>query len=98
MVSNFPTVDYAAAQEDELVRLDMFEKLRDYGIVRIDSMGSDPDETERLANLVGPIHETTVYRFIYDVQIEAVSKLGAKTAIYQDPHHDDAFYYNHPGI
>ena len=98
MVSNFPTVDYAAAQEDELVRLDMFEKLRDYGIVRIDSMGSDPDETERLANLVGPIHETTVYGYIYDVQIEAVAKLGAKTAIHQDPHHDDAFYYNHPGI
>lgn len=98
IIDQFPTVDYHAACDDELVRLDMFEKLRDYGIVRIDNVGSDPDDTERLANLVGPIHETTVYGYVYDVQVEAVSKLGAKTAIHQDPHHDDAFYYNHPGV
>jgi alpha-ketoglutarate-dependent taurine dioxygenase/DUF971 family protein len=98
MVDNFPSVDYSSALHSDSVRLDMFEKLRDYGIVKVDDVGSATEETEKLANLIGPIHETTVYGYIYDVQVEAVSKLGAKTAIHQDPHHDDAFYYNHPGI
>lgn len=98
MAKNFPTVDYSAVLSDDTVLLDMYEKLRDYGIVKIDDVGQSVEETEKLANLVGPIHETTVYGYIYDVQVEVVSKLGAKTAIHQDPHHDDTFYYNHPGI
>ena len=98
MAQSFPTVDYSSVLNDETVRLDMFEKLRDYGIVKVDDVGQSAQETEKLANLLGPIHETTVYGYIYDVQVEAVSKLGAKTAIHQDPHHDDAFYYNQPGI
>lgn len=98
LTENFPSVDYSATLTDDHTRLEMMEKLRDWGIVRIKDVGSDPDEFENLAALLGPIHETTVYGRIFDVQIEPVAKLGSKTGIHQDPHHDDVFYYSQPGI
>ena len=98
ITQHFPTVDYRAVRAEDAKRLEMYELLRDYGIVKVENVGSAPDETEKLANLIGPIHETTVYGHIYDVQAEPVSKLGAKTAMKQDPHCDDTFYYAPPGI
>ncbi len=61
-------------------------------------IGTDPDDTETLAGLLGPIHETSVYSRIFEVRTEPVSKLGSKTAMAQAPHTDDAFYYSQPGI
>ena len=98
MPRDFPSVDYAATLNDDRTRLEMMENLRDWGIVRIRDVGSNPDEFENLAALLGPIHETSVYGRIFDVQVEPVAKLGSKTGIHQDPHHDDAFYYAQPGI
>lgn len=98
LAEDFPTVDYREVRAEDAQLLKMYELLRDYGIVKVLNIGDDPTETERFAKLIGPIHETTVYGTIYDVQVEPVSKLGAKTAIHQDPHHDDAFYYSPPGI
>ena len=60
--------------------------------------GSNPDEFENLAALLGPIHETSVYCRIFDVQVEPVAKLGSKTGIHQDSHHDYAFYCAQPRI
>ena len=98
MVQNFPSVDYQQVRQNDGTRYEMMEKLRDWGIVRVQAVGSDPDEFENLAALLGPIHETTVYGRIFDVQVEPVAKLGSKTGIHQDPHHDDVFYYAQPGI
>ena len=98
LADSFPTVDWADAGDGGTGQLDAYRKLRDYGIVRIDSLGTDPTQTEQLASLVGPIHETTVYGRIYDVRAEPVAKLGAKTGMAQAPHIDDAFYYSPPGI
>ncbi len=94
----FPTVDWADASDGGAGQLDAYRLLRDYGIVRIANLGTEPEQTEQLANLVGPIHETTVYGRIYDVRAEPVAKLGAKTGMAQAPHIDDAFYYSPPGI
>ena len=98
MPEHFPSVDYQATLNDDHTRLEMMEKLRDWGIVRIKDVGSNPDEFENLAALLGPIHETSVYGRIFDVKVEPVAKLGSKTGIHQDPHHDDVFYYAQPGI
>ncbi len=98
VTNDFPSHDYRNLHSDENAHLAMLETLRDYGIVKLDNVGSEAEETERLAGLLGPIHETTVYGRIFEVQVEAVSKLGSKTAIHQDTHHDDAFCYNHPGV
>ena len=98
LADSFPTVDWADASDGGTGQLDAYRKLRDYGIVRIDHLGTDPAGTELLANLVGPVHETTVYGRIYDVRAEPVAKLGAKTGMAQSPHIDDAFYYSPPGI
>ena len=95
---SFPTVAWAEASDGGSGTLRAYHLLRDFGIVRIGDLGIDPAQTEHLAALVGPIHETTVYGRIYDVRAEAIAKLGAKTGMPQAPHIDDAFYYSQPGI
>ena len=98
LADDFPTVDWDEASDGGSGQLRAYRLLRDYGIVRIDNLGTDPACTGQLADLVGPIHETTVYGRIYDVRAEPVAKLGAKTGMAQAPHIDDAFYYSPPGI
>ena len=98
LAADFPAVSWADASDGHAGQLHAYRLLADYGIVRIDNLGTDPAGTEQLADLVGPIHETTVYGRIYDVRAEPVAKLGAKTGMAQAPHIDDAFYYSPPGI
>ena len=98
LAEDFPTVQWADASGGGIGRLGLYRRLRDYGIVRVTGAGADPEATERLAALIGPVHETTVYGRVYDVQAEPVAKLGAKTGMAQAPHIDDAFYYSPPGI
>lgn len=98
LADDFPTVDWGDASDCAEGRLHAYRLLRGYGIVRIAQLGTAPAQTEQLANLIGPIHETTVYGRIYDVRAEPVAKLGAKTGMAQAPHIDDAFYYSPPGI
>ena len=98
LAADFPTVDAEAASDGDVGLLRLYQLLRDYGIVRIAGLGDGLDETERLANLVGPINETTVFGRIYDVRAEPVARLGAKTGMAQAPHIADAFYYAPPGI
>ena len=98
LISDFPTVTYAEVRADDEVRLHMYELLRDYGIVKVLDVGRDADETEHFAKLLGPIHETTGYGYIFDLKARTISRAGGMTAIHQDPHTDDAFYYSSPGI
>ena len=99
LAADFPTVAWAdAADERGEGRLRLYQLLRDYGIVQVAGLGTDPAQTTALADVVGPIHETTVYGRIYDVRAEPIAKLGAKTGMPQAPHIDDAFYYSPPGI
>ena len=98
LADDFPTVKWAEASDGGAGTLRLYQLLRDYGIVQIADLGVEPEQTEALAALVGPIHETTVYGRIYDVRAEPVAKLGAKTGMAQAPHIDDAFYYSQPGI
>ena len=98
LAEDFPTAQWADASAGGAGLLGLYRRLRDYGIVRVTGAGTDPEATERLAALIGPVHETTVYGRVYDVQAEPVAKLGAKTGMAQAPHIDDAFYYSPPGI
>ena len=98
LAEDFPTAQWADASAGGAGLLGLYRRLRDYGIVRVTGAGTDPEATERLAALIGPIHETTVYGRVYDVRAEPVAKLGAKTGMAQAPHIDDAFYYSPPGI
>ena len=97
LADDFPTVEWSDLEQDT-GRMALYERLRDFGIVRVTGVGTEPAMTERLASLIGPIHETTVYGRIYDVKAEPVAKLGAKTGMPQAPHIDDAFTYSPPGI
>ena len=98
LAEDFPTARWSDAAGGGAGLFGMYRRLRDYGIVRVAGVGADPGRTESLAALIGPVHETTVYGRVYDVQAEPVAKLGAKTGMAQAPHIDDAFYYSPPGI
>ncbi len=98
LAAAFPTIAWMDATDGAAGHLRLLQLLRDFGIVQIADMGPAQERTEELANLVGPIHETTVYGRIYDVQAEPVAKLGAKTGMAQAVHIDDAFSYSQPGI
>jgi alpha-ketoglutarate-dependent taurine dioxygenase len=98
LADGFPTVAWTEATDGATGQLKLYQLLRDYGIVQVDGIGTEPDATDHLAGLLGPIHETTVYGRIYDVRAEPVAKLGAKTGMAQAVHIDDAFYYSQPGI
>jgi alpha-ketoglutarate-dependent taurine dioxygenase len=98
LAADFPTIGWAEAADGAAGHLRLLQLLRDFGIVQIADMGTEPEHTEALAHLVGPIHETTVYGRIYDVRAEPIAKLGAKTGMAQAVHIDDAFSYSQPGI
>ena len=98
LTDDFPTVPWDDAAKVGEGRLRLYDDLLRHGIVRITGVGAEPDGTEELASLLGPIPETTVYGRIYDVRAEPIAKLGAKTGMPQAPHIDDAFCYSPPGI
>jgi len=101
VTNDFPTAAWADVRPDggsPEALLAAYRLLRDFGILRIAGLGTEPSATEAVADLLGPIHETTVYGRIYDVRTEPVAKLGAKTGMPQAPHIDDAFAYSQPGI
>ncbi|MEM8704933.1 MAG: TauD/TfdA family dioxygenase [Actinomycetota bacterium] len=98
LADDFPTVAWTDASDGGVGQLRLYRTLLDHGIVRVSGLGTEPAQTEALADLMGPIHETTVYGRIYDVRAEPVAKLGAKTGMPQAPHIDDAFSYSPPGI
>ena len=97
-IDDFPVGQFEDVASDDECRLEMFEGLRDHGLVRIDGVTTALESTERVAKLFGPLHETTLYGYITDVQSKPVSKLGGETAIHQHPHCDDVFHYTPPGI
>lgn len=98
IANHLPTVVYPEVRDDDETRLRMYELLRDYGIVHILEAGDAPAETEKLANLLGPIHQTSVYGYIFDLRGENIARAAGKTVMGQNPHTDDAFYYAAPGV
>jgi len=97
-VKRLPRATYSEVATDGEARLTMFEHVRDLGFVMIDGVGADPALTEPVAAIFGPIHPTSNYGYISDVQSKSVAKLGGETAIHQHPHSDDTFQYTPPGI
>ena len=96
--SGMPRAEYDEIVADETARLEMFEALRDHGLVRIDGVGQVVERTAEVASIFGPIHETTLYGQVNDVESKPVAKLGGETAIHQLPHCDDVFHYSPPGM
>jgi len=98
LIERLPRATYSEVAINDEARLAMFEHVRDLGFVMIDGVGPDPELTEPVAAMFGPIHSTSNYGYISDVQSKPVAKLGGETAIHQHPHSDDTFQYSPPGI
>lgn len=93
-----PTVPALGTEPTDAELLALFDLLLQYGIVRMSGVGTDPDITKPLANLIGPIRETSENGYIYEVKANPVSQFGAATPMKQHPHTDDPYQYSPPGI
>ena len=98
LLANLPTVTYEEVRDDDSARLAMYELLREFGIVRLRDVGIDPNDTERIAGLIGPIHQTTENGFICDIQATEIPTFGASTRFEVHPHTDDPYLYSPPGV
>ena len=86
-----PTVPALGTEPTDAELLALFDLLLQYGIVRMSGVGTDPDITKPLANLIGPIRETSENGYIYEVKANPVSQFGAATPMKQHPHTDDPY-------
>lgn len=92
-----PSVALAAAQEDELRRLDLYRKLRDFGLVRVTDGRAEAGGVEAVAKLIGDLGESA-YTPIFDLSPSSAVKTMGNTHKAVAPHTDEAFRYAPPGI
>ena len=92
-----PEADYATCRGDPAARLAMLETLRDYGFVLVRGVPADPEETEAVAGLAGPLRVTnygSVYDFTYNPDALVYGDLNVKL----DPHTDEPYRQAPPSL
>ena len=71
--------------------------LRDRGAVLVRGVPAEPGETERLAGLFGPLHETS-YGRVFNLESRPGVFVAGTTSRAQTPHTDEPFRYTPPGF
>lgn len=97
LMASLPSCRYPDVASSESHRLEMFERLRDYGFVLLREVPTESDEIERLAGLVGYIRETH-YGRVFDLVSTRKQRILAQTSHAIRPHHDELFRDPTPGI
>jgi gamma-butyrobetaine dioxygenase/trimethyllysine dioxygenase len=92
-----PEADYDLARTDETERLKIFDAVRDYGLCLIRNMPAEPEETEKLAELVSIIRETH-YGRMFEIVSTPDSVLVANKPVPLRPHTDQLFRETLVGI
>lgn len=92
-----PTVSFEAAQNDDQTRLDLYRKLRDYGVVVVTGGPRAAGGIEAVANLIGDLGDSA-YTRIFDLTPSSRIKTMGNTHSPVPPHTDEAFRYAPPGI
>lgn len=99
IVTTLPRVDYKDVQSDDKSRLQLLEKLRDYGICFVRNVATHQGALEAFAQSFGPLLETNYGRmFEIIVDPDESQKSVANSQIALIPHTDDAYQYAPPGI
>jgi gamma-butyrobetaine dioxygenase len=97
IATDLPTVDFAAASEDERTRFELLRRLRDYGFVLVRGDPVRPAGVEAVANLVGDLGESA-YTRIFDLTPSSKTRTMGNTFNAVPPHTDEAFRYSPPGV
>lgn len=94
---NLPIVEYDALRSSDEGLLAVLEQARDYGFSVIRRMPNRTGEAERLGEMIGPLRENN-YGRVFDVQAGVGPDIAATQTYEIEPHCDDAFRYNPPGL
>ena len=92
-----PEWDYDRVITDELIRLQMFQCINDYGFAIINGVPVLEDQIEGLAEIFGFIRETH-YGRIFDLISTPQQRILAQTAHAIRPHNDELFRDPIPGL
>jgi alpha-ketoglutarate-dependent taurine dioxygenase/DUF971 family protein len=92
-----PEWDYAQVVDDESTRLQMFQRIADYGFVIINDVPVNQNQIERLAAVFGFIRQTH-YGRIFDLISTPQQRILAQTAHAIRPHNDELFRDPIPGL
>ena len=91
-----PKLPYADLQDPGAGMHRVLATLRDRGVVLLKGVPCEPADTERLARLLGPIHETS-YGRVFDLESRPGVFVAGTTSRAQTPHTDEPFRYTPPG-
>lgn len=92
-----PWHSWRALCELENARFRFFQYLVDFGFARIEDLPPRSGEIEKLAAMLGPVHETG-YGRLFDVRSDSTLKLGANTSVALGPHTDENYRHAPPGV
>ncbi len=92
-----PQWDYARITIDESYRLQMFQRIADYGFAIINDVPVEEDQIEELAAVFGFIRQTH-YGRIFDLISTPQQRILAQTAHAIRPHNDELFRDPIPGL
>ncbi len=83
--------------EDGAAHLAILEALRDYGFVLVRGVPRDPNRTEAIASLAGPLR-TTNYGRIYEFTYKRDALVPGDLNVRLDPHTDEPYRQNPPSV
>jgi alpha-ketoglutarate-dependent taurine dioxygenase/DUF971 family protein len=92
-----PEWDYDQIVTDESIRLQIFQRINDYGFAIINGVPVEEDQIEQLAAVFGFIRQTH-YGRIFDLISTPQQRILAQTAHAIRPHNDELFRDPIPGL
>jgi len=92
-----PEWDYRQVIADESIRLQMFQRINDYGFAILNEVPIEEDQIERLAEIFGFIRQTH-YGRVFDLISTPQQRILAQTAHAIRPHNDELFRDPIPGL
>ncbi len=95
--TGLPQADYGEAKENENARLDLLEKLRDYGFVLVRNAPDDAEQTAEIATLAGPLRVTN-YGSIYDFRYTPEPLVYGDSEVGLNPHTDEPYRQAPPSV
>jgi alpha-ketoglutarate-dependent taurine dioxygenase len=97
IASALPQADFGAAKADEHARLDLLEKLRDYGFVLVRGVPAEPEATPEIAELAGPLRITN-YGSVYDFRYSPKPLVYGDSEVGLNPHTDEPYRQSPPSV
>ncbi len=94
---HLPMTDYREAKTNENVRLDLLEKLRDFGFVLVRNAPDNAEMTTEIAALAGPLRVTN-YGSIYDFRYTPEPLVYGDSEVGLNPHTDEPYRQAPPSV